>query len=748
VVVAATAPEPVAPTAAPRESPPKVDATAPSPLPPPEGKEPNSRGPLDAAVVLVEFSDFECPYSRRAAAEVESAISPYSDRVRWVFKSFPLPFHPHAHLAHEAALAAGEWDLFWEMRARIFATDVPLTREVLVRLAVEIGIPAEDFASVLDSRYFEAAVEREVEEGRALGVRGTPTFFVNGRRLVGALPRAALDHVVRRALGLRAESPPDFPAEILASDPEEEHPFGFGDPRAPRVLKVFVDLRSPFGERAVPLVEELVRRGGEQFRVVVKCRPLGIDADGPLAHQAAIALDERGVDFFEVWRRVLAAPRSRVTAAAVEEWALELGLDGATAADVASELERGAHGSRVDADVEHAKLLGVRGAPAAVFLGVRFDGLEGLRALRDALDRETGAAPPDRDAGRDAAGAGTPSAPVCHEKGAGSHLHLAVPAEPQALVAAQSFGVAAEGALVTRRFEVLNDGEEPLSLRVAFAPPAAEVSLPPQPIAPGASGAVDVRLRTAGAGEVALPIVLAPPAGDGGGTGARAYRRLLLKGRVSDAVSVAPAGGLRLETVAGRAERAQGALHVTSRDERLSRLEVARAEPQGIDVEVETFEPAAGGDSGSQRAFSVRVTAPARPDPGRLSGVIVLATDHPEVREIAAALELVVHDELVVTPARLRLGGAGHERGSRQGGTWLRIRRPDGGFLAIRSAHATLPRVRVVPEAAPAEVEHRLLVDASGAPPGDALRGEVVVEAVLIEEEGPRARTVRVPIGE
>jgi protein-disulfide isomerase len=706
--------------------------------------EPNARGPRDAPVTVVEFSDFECPYSRRARADVEAALAPYGDRVRWVFKSFPLPFHPHARLAHQAALAAGEWDLFWEMRERIFAAAEPLTREALVRLGAQAGIPADDFAQVLDSAYFEAAVEQELEEGRALGVRGTPTFFVNGRRFAGAPPREALDYLVRRALSLPAKLPASAPAELLASDPEEGHPLGFGDPRS-RVLKLFVDLRSPLGARARPLVEGILRRHGPRLRIIVKSRPLGIDADGALAHQAAIALAKRGADFLEMWRRTLAAPRGGVTVDAARGWAEAIGLDAAAAAEVAVELARGEHRSVIDSDLAQAVRLGVRGAPAALFLGLRFEGLEGLERLLRALDEEAGATRPALPSGAQAAVAEESSEALCDEKRVSSAAGApaGTPAEPLAPLLARSFGVAAQGSLVEHRFEVPNDGTEPLSLRVVYAPPTVEVSLPREPTAPGATAAVLVRLWTAGAGEVAVPIVLAPEGGDGAadhrGRGQPgAYRRLLLSGRLNDAVGVEPLSGLRIEAQVGATGRALAV--VTSRDGRLSGLEVARKEPADLEVAVE--KPA-----GTPGWFEVRVTAPPRRAPGRERGLVLLAATHPEVPAITVSVEIAVHDEIVVTPAALRLGGT-PSGGSGRERAWLRLRRADGGLLAIRSAHATVAGVRVVPDQAPSEVEHRLYIQSSAASPPGALRGEIVIEAVLTPEKAGSARTVRVPLSD
>jgi protein-disulfide isomerase len=123
--------------------------------------------------------------------------------VRLVYKDFPLPSHALARGAHEAARCAGALGRYWPYHDRLFAAQPSFERDDLVGYAVELGLPREAFVACLDERRFAAAVEADREQGRALGVRSTPTFLVNGRRLVGAHPvetfRAVLDEALRGA---------------------------------------------------------------------------------------------------------------------------------------------------------------------------------------------------------------------------------------------------------------------------------------------------------------------------------------------------------------------------------------------------------------------------------------------------------------------------------------------------------------------------------------------------------------------
>jgi protein-disulfide isomerase len=123
--------------------------------------------------------------------------------VRLIFKDFPLPSHRLARPAHEAARCAGAQGRYWAYHDRLFAAQPDFQRDELIRYAVELGLDREGFAACLDQRRFAAAVEADVTQARALGVRSTPTFFINGRPLVGAHPvetfRAAVDEALRAA---------------------------------------------------------------------------------------------------------------------------------------------------------------------------------------------------------------------------------------------------------------------------------------------------------------------------------------------------------------------------------------------------------------------------------------------------------------------------------------------------------------------------------------------------------------------
>ena len=123
--------------------------------------------------------------------------------MRLVFKDFPLSSHKLARPAHEAARCAGAQGRYWPYHDRLFAGQPDFQRDDLIRYAVEVGLPREPFTKCLEERRFADAVEADVRQARALGIRSTPTFLVNGRPLIGAHPvetfRTAIDAALRGA---------------------------------------------------------------------------------------------------------------------------------------------------------------------------------------------------------------------------------------------------------------------------------------------------------------------------------------------------------------------------------------------------------------------------------------------------------------------------------------------------------------------------------------------------------------------
>ncbi len=157
-------------------------------------------GPASASVTLVAFSDFQCPYCSRAAEDLREVKAKFADKVRVVFRQFPLSFHNNAHLAAEAALAAHAQGKFWPFHDRLFANQQALSRADLETYAAQVGLKMPAFRKALDGKTYAARVDADVEMGNGVGVRGTPTLFLNGKRVENATDSEAVLGLVEEML--------------------------------------------------------------------------------------------------------------------------------------------------------------------------------------------------------------------------------------------------------------------------------------------------------------------------------------------------------------------------------------------------------------------------------------------------------------------------------------------------------------------------------------------------------------------
>jgi len=145
------------------------------------------QGPIDAAVTLVQYGDYECPYTRMSRHSVHQLQREYPDRLRFVFRHFPLEaIHPHARSAATAAEAAGAQTNFWRLHEYLFEHQKALAESDLHRYALELRLDGERFEHDRRSSRVRERVERDLASGEAGGVQGTPTFYVNGIRHDGS----------------------------------------------------------------------------------------------------------------------------------------------------------------------------------------------------------------------------------------------------------------------------------------------------------------------------------------------------------------------------------------------------------------------------------------------------------------------------------------------------------------------------------------------------------------------------------
>jgi protein-disulfide isomerase len=159
-----------------------------------------SFGPNDAKVKIVEFSDFECPYCSRAANVVTQIKQKYGDKVRFVFRQFPLPMHSNARQAAQASLAAHEQGKFWEYHDLLFQNQKALDRTSLESHAKQTGLDLAKFKKALDEKTLGEKVDGDVKLGEKVAVQGTPTLFINGSRVENPTDFGAVSSMIDAAL--------------------------------------------------------------------------------------------------------------------------------------------------------------------------------------------------------------------------------------------------------------------------------------------------------------------------------------------------------------------------------------------------------------------------------------------------------------------------------------------------------------------------------------------------------------------
>ncbi|MBF0421601.1 MAG: DsbA family protein [Magnetococcales bacterium] len=162
-----------------------------------------TRGLAQAPITITEFSDFECPYCRKEQAVLGQLKSTYGDKLRFVFRHYPLPFHKHAPKASEASMCAHEQDKFWQYHDALFTDSQSIAEEGLKELAKKQGLDEAKFDECLKSGRHTARIAADTAEGKQLGITGTPTFFVNGFKMVGAIPLNNFKEVIDRELKVK-----------------------------------------------------------------------------------------------------------------------------------------------------------------------------------------------------------------------------------------------------------------------------------------------------------------------------------------------------------------------------------------------------------------------------------------------------------------------------------------------------------------------------------------------------------------
>ena len=350
----------------------------------PVGSSPARGGP-GALVTIVEFADYECPYCVRAEATLRELRADYGDKLRFVFKNEPMAFHPRAEPAAEAALEvrAEKGDAaFWSMHDALLVEHADLTETGLVALAMSLGARLDKVETAIDKQTHKVEIDADQDAAIDFQANGTPHFFVNGRRLVGAQPKekfvAIIDEEMKKAQalvagGVKADAVYDALTKDGKGPPEPERVEASGLPandpaRGPAGAKVtvheFADFQCPFCARAEDTLKQVTRAYGDKVRVVWHDLPLSFHENAlPAARAAREARTQRGDKGFWAMHDALLASDSKLSRADLDADARALGLD---MTRWAAALDGDAHGAEVAADAAAAEKAGFTGTPQFV----------------------------------------------------------------------------------------------------------------------------------------------------------------------------------------------------------------------------------------------------------------------------------------------------------------------------------------------------------------------------------------------
>jgi protein-disulfide isomerase len=357
-----------------------------------------ARGPADAKLTVVLFSDFQCPFCSRVEPSLAQLEQAFPGKVRIVWKHQPLGMHPQALPAALAAEAAREQGKFWPFHDKLFANQQALSPETFSKVAKEIGLDVRRFDQAVAARRGEARIQDDQKLAGQVGASGTPTMFFNCRQVVGAQPferlRAVAEEELKKAEQAGAKgggyaalckanlAAAPAPAGAAAVDVRPDDPVR-GNPKAPVTIVLFSDFQCPFCARVGPTLEEAMKTYGDKVRVVWKHQPLPFHPNALPAAKAAEAAREQG-KFWQMHDQLFASQRE-LSDAAYERIAKEIGLDMGRF-DAAVKSGRGQ--SRIEDDQKLAARIGAQATPTMFVNGEKVEGAVPFATLKAVIDRK------------------------------------------------------------------------------------------------------------------------------------------------------------------------------------------------------------------------------------------------------------------------------------------------------------------------------------------------------------------------
>ena len=370
----------------------------------PVAKDDPVKGPKDALVTIVEWSEFQCPFCKRVTDTTKKILETYPNDVRIVWKDNPLPFHPRAKpaavLARVAYEQKGEAG-FWKAHDLLFESQPQLEDADLQKIAGQVGVSWAAVKQAIDSNKYDSKFSESTDLAMDLNARGTPHFFVNGYRVAGAQPfekfKTVIDEQLGKAKAVAARGVPKAKVydELMkeAKGPEEPEKKDIPAPDAntpvkgPATAKVviqeFSDFQCPFCKRVEPTLDQIEKEFGSQVKIAWRHYPLPFHQDAPLASEAAQeAFAQKGnKGFWDFHKKLFDAQGNPdgLKRDNLEKIAQELGLD---MAKFKQALDSRKHKAKVDADMKLAQKAGISGTPAFVINGYFLSGAQPYPAFK------------------------------------------------------------------------------------------------------------------------------------------------------------------------------------------------------------------------------------------------------------------------------------------------------------------------------------------------------------------------------
>lgn len=378
-----------------------------------------TRGPEDAPVTIVMFSDFECPYCRVGHETMAQLETMYAGKIRFAYKPYPLPIHSQAIFAALAARSAQAQGKFWSFHDKLFNQE-GLATETLMRYASESGMDTEALSKDLAELRWGPEVVADMRQARRLGVNSTPTFFVNGRELSGAQPVEVFTSIIESELELAEQwksegvAPRDVYEHAIADgftrvefrgrerdlDPDAVYPVPVGDSpskgpaTAPVTIVAFGDFECPYCARGHATMESVIEHYGQDVRLVYKHSPLPFHSYAFLAARASVAAHRQ--DKFWAFHDALYARKAEIDEKVLYDVAKEAGLNMRKFDGQMNDLDLDA---AIEDDQRLAAALGVTGTPAYFINGRPIAGAQPEIQFRLMIEEELRRADALRKAG-------------------------------------------------------------------------------------------------------------------------------------------------------------------------------------------------------------------------------------------------------------------------------------------------------------------------------------------------------------